>query len=151
MRNRGFLEIIGVLVLAGLVLAVVAGAAVMGGGTLRVEVREKGVNGTHVFLPVPVNLVRIGMNFVPERELDEARAELEPWMPAVRAILLELANGPDGTLVEVEDGAETVHIVKRGGELIIDVDTPDETVHLAVPLMGVGSLIDQFYGEGPSV
>ena len=151
MRNRGFIEIIGILALLGVMLFVLGGAAMVSAGTVKVEVREKNAGGFHFAIPVPVNLVRVGLNFIPDEELAEMREELEPWMPAIQVILEELEACPDGPLVEVESGRETVSIVKRGREIVIDVDTPDESVHISIPLTGVGSILEKLTAGGVSL
>ena len=45
-----------------------------------------------------------------------------------------LEQCPDGVFVEVIDPGEHVVIAKSGGAIVIDVNDPDETVHVAVPL-----------------
>ena len=91
---------------------------------------------------MPVNLAHIALSLIPDEELADVRAELEPWMPVIEVVMAELADCPDGVLVEVEDGDETVSIVKRGRKLVIDIDTRDESVHVSIPIRGVARLID---------
>lgn len=143
------LKIIAGLAACGLLLLTLAGAAFISAGTVQISVREKGPDGFSISLPVPVNLASSALSFIPENEMEEIRAEIGPWMPVVEVVLDELSRCPDGRLIEVEDDRETVSVVKRGGRLVIDVDTRDETVHLSLPIRGAQKLVRQL-GQGGS-
>ena len=54
--------------------------------------------------------------------------------PILRAVTREISKMPDVEIVSVETSTETVSVIKRGRNLIIDVDTPDEEVHVTVPI-----------------
>ncbi len=141
------LKVVAGLAICGLLLFTLAGAAFISVGTVYVSVQEKGSDGFNITIPLPVNLASIALSFIPEEDLEEIRAEIGPWMPVIEVVLAELARCPDGPLVEVENARETVTIVKRGGKLVIDVDTRDETVHVSVPIRGVEKLVRQL-GSG---
>jgi len=140
-NTNSVLRVFAGLTVCGLLLFTLAGAAFISAGTVYVSVQEKGPDGFSISVPVPVNLASSALSFIPEDELEEIRAEIGPWMPVVDVLLAELARCPDGPLVEVESDRETVTIVKRGGKLVIDVDTSEETVHLSVPIRGVEKLV----------
>jgi len=116
---------------AGLVLA--AGVALARGGLLVVKVHEKKPGGAHVVFAVPGGAACAALAFVPNRAFGRAAPELRRWLPAMEAALAELERTPDATLVEVEEKRKTVHVRVKSGGLVIDVDSPDETVHVAVP------------------
>ncbi len=144
------LKVVAGLAICGLLLFTLAGAAFISAGTVYISVQEKGSDGFNITIPVPVNLASTALSFIPEEDLEEIRAEIGPWMPVIEIVLEELARCPDGPLVEVENAHETVTIVKRGGKLVIDVDTRDETVHVSVPIRGVEKLVRQL-GSGNSL
>ncbi len=144
------LKVIAGLAICGLLLFTLAGAAFISAGTVYISVQEKGSDGFNITIPVPVNLASIALSFIPEEDLDEIRAEIGPWMPVIEVVLEELARCPDGPLVEVEGAHETVTIAKRGGKLVIDVDSRGEIVHVSVPIRGVEKLIRQL-GSGNSL
>ncbi len=144
------LKIFGGLAICGLILFTLAGAAFISAGTVYISVEQRGEEGINLTLPVPVNLASMALSFVPEEELADIRAELEPWMPVIEAVLSELERCPDGPLVEVEGRNETVSIVKRGRKIIIDVETRDESVHVSIPIRGVGRLIHRL-GAGSTL
>ncbi len=144
------LKVVAGLAICGLLLFTLAGAAFISAGTVYVSVQEKGSDGFSISIPIPVNLASTALSFIPEEELEGIRAEIGPWMPVIEVVLAELARCPDGPLVEVENAHETVTIVKRGGKLVIDVDTRDETVHVSVPIRGVEKLVRQL-GSGNSL
>lgn len=62
----------------------------------------------------------------------------------------ELAKCPDTVLVEVKDGREHVRVEKRGGRLLVDVDSPREEVHISLPLRTVVSVIREIESAGAS-
>ncbi len=144
------LKVVAGLAICGLLLFTLAGAAFISAGTVYISVQEKGSDRFNITIPVPVNLASAALSFIPEENLEEIRAEIGPWMPVIEIVLEELARCPDAPLVEVENAHETVTIVKRGGKLVIDVDTRDETVHVSVPIRGVAKLVRQL-GPGNSL
>jgi hypothetical protein len=144
------LVVVGILMLLGAGLVFAAGAKVYHDGVLTVRVEEKEENGVSFTLPVPVTLVKAGLGFIPERELEQVRREIGPWMPAITALCEELARIPDGPLVEVDGPGETVRIVKRGGALIVDVDTECESVYVSIPLGAVLSIVQKIGSTGPA-
>jgi hypothetical protein len=120
----------------------VAGGIVSSQGFLHVRVMEKQKDGTHLRLVLPAMAVPIALRLVPDEHLREAAENVRPWLPAIDAAATQLADCPDGTLVEVIDPSEHVAIVKSGGSLVVDVDDPGETVHVSVPLATVRSAAD---------
>jgi hypothetical protein len=120
---------------AVLILSWVAliGAVYAWGGvaTVRVQDREEGVN---LFVPVPMALVDAAVTtssfVIPQEEWLNLDIEFGEWGPMIHAMLDELDNLPDCTLVEVEDGLTSVRVFKEGGSLKVLVD--DEEVHVKV-------------------
>lgn len=133
---------VGALVLATAV-TVPAGVAVQQYGIVTVSVNQKADQGPDLFIPVPLALVSFALNFVPRQELGEAQRELEEFGPVASELLIKLAECPDFTLVEVEDGPETVLITKERDRLIISVKTPDESVKVKVPLWGASRILNK--------
>jgi len=121
----------------------VAGAFVYDMGAIKVSVQGKNPGGENIHLIVPAAAVPLALPFVPDRHLEEAAAEVRPWLPAIEAAAEELARCPDSPLVQVTSRHEKVSIVKRGGALLIDVDDTNETVHVSVPLKLVGVVAGQ--------
>ncbi len=91
-----------------------------------------------IYLPVPLAAVDAVMAFVPEEDLADARRELEQYRPVIEAVLSELRNCPDVTLVEVMERDEMVLVVKEGAELRINVDRRGhERVRVRIPVEGI--------------
>ena len=128
--------------------ALVAGAVVSSEGFIHVKVHEKRTNGTHISLVVPAILVPVTLKFVPNRYLAQGAANVRPYLPLIDAALSGLADSPDGPLVEVTEPDQHVSVVKIGGSVVIDVDDPDETVHVAVPLHATQNAIDEIASAG---
>src|SRR2546425_7814214 len=124
--------------------AVATTALLYSAGTVQLQVHRKDAGGIkHIFLPVPVSVLHLGLYFLPKQELCRAASELEPWRPALTVAASELQRIPDTLLLKVEKKNETVEITKQEELLVIDVDTRQETVHLSFPLKAVGSLLER--------
>ncbi len=135
----------GVLLLASfLVLFVGSGlmlaATVAVTGVARVQIEDR-AEGFSLDIPVPALLIEGGAlvaSFaLPDDELARLRVELGDVEPIVSSMLDELVALDDVVLVEVNDGSDWVRVEKRGGALVIDVEEPDTSVHLSVPLGSV--------------
>ncbi len=137
-------------VLAGMLGTVVAaGAVAFSEGAVSVRVLEKKRDGHHIRLLVPAMVVPLGIRLVPNEKLEQASAEMRPWLPAIKLATQELAKYPDGPFVEVRSPREQVSITKQGGVLVIDVDSSEETVHVSVPLRMVNRIARQLEALGP--
>ena len=123
--------------------AMVGAAALSSEGFIHVNVNEKAADAHHINLIVPAALVPVGLKFVPREHLAEAAQNLRANMAIIDAALPALEQCPDGVLVEVTDPGEHVLIAKSGGSIVIDVNDPDETVHLSVPLRAAESAIHE--------
>lgn len=128
-------------------LAVTLGATVSAGfvasryGIATVEVQES--DGTYIYLPVPIVLVSLALNFVPAEELRNAGPEIARFGPVASAVLQGLDECPDGVLVHVEDRDERVDISKQDGRLVIRVDGRSEKVNVKLPLQGTSRILNK--------
>jgi len=123
--------------------ALVGGAALSSEGFIHVKVDEKEADGHHINLIVPAALVPVTLKFVPRQHLAEAAQNLRDNMAIIDTALPALEQCPDGVFVEVVDPGEHVLIAKSGGSIVIDVNDPDETVHVSVPLRAAESAIHE--------
>ncbi len=126
-----------------LCVTVTAGTVAMSEGLVHVRVYEKRPQGTHLSLIVPGVLAPAAIFCVPSRHLQQASDQLRPWMPAIRAAVDELKEERDMTFVEVVQDGQHVCVSKSGGSVIVDVDNPEETVHVSTPLRAIGSTIEE--------
>jgi PHD/YefM family antitoxin component YafN of YafNO toxin-antitoxin module len=94
-------------------------------------------------LIAPAALVPAGLHFIPDEKLLEASREMRPWIPAIKVAITELRKYQDFTLVEVDDAHDHVRITKRGGEIVIDVNSDEEVVHVSVPLQTMLSAVER--------
>ncbi|HEV2298695.1 MAG TPA: hypothetical protein VGR72_09290 [Candidatus Acidoferrales bacterium] len=129
-----------------------AGAVISSEGFIHVKVHESQPNGTHLSFVVPAMIVPVTLKFVPHKYFEEPARQIGPWLPVVDAALSGLSDCADGTtLVEVTDPNQHVSVVKSGGAITVDVQDPDETVHVAVPLRAMRSAIHEIASSaGPS-
>jgi len=144
-------------VLFGKIVLGVVGTAVAGVGLLcsdgliEVKVVERQPETHHVYVIAPAMLVPIGMHFAPRKDLSRAAAQIQPWMPTVRAALDQLRDSDDITLVEVKEPGEHVRVAKEGGSIVVDVEDRDETVHVSTPIRAISSTIEQLAASAPSI
>ena len=113
------------------------GAVYAWGGVATVKVQD-GDSGVNLYVPVPMALVDAAVTtstwVVPDEEWLDLDVELGEWGPMLHAILEELDEMPDCTLVEVEDGLTTVKVSKERGALKVRVDDEDVHVKISVPM-----------------
>lgn len=112
-------------------------ATVVSSGVVTVRVNEGGPEGAHVFVPVPAALIDVGLAIaaiaMPPEERARMREEVAPYQPTIAALARELERCPDAVLVEVDTDGQHVRVTKRGGTFLIDVETDEESVAVAVP------------------
>jgi hypothetical protein len=128
---------------------VAAGAYTFHEGVIRVDVDEFRGGGSHVHLWVPAAVVPMAMHFVPKHHLCDAANRARDFLPVAHALFKELKNFPDAEFVEVKDDEQHVQIRTHEGKLQIDVDAPDEKVHLLVPLSTVDDVVGQLEDSAP--
>jgi hypothetical protein len=121
------------------------------GGVVHVQIHDRSPHSNvDLDLPVPAGLL-VGLSYVAEManaadEADEAGRgsafsgrhrlrlhRLHAWRPAARAACEALAAGPDGLLLDVANGEETVRIRKQSDTLDIHVEGPGTDVHVTAP------------------
>jgi hypothetical protein len=144
------------MLLANLALGVVgtvvlAGAYTFHDGILRVD--EQNHDGRHVHVWVPAAIVPMAMHVVPRHNLERAAEQARPWLPLLRALTKELEKYPNAEFVDVRNDSESQHVRVRthNGKLLIDVDAPDEQVHVACPLAMMRDVANELESNAPGV
>jgi hypothetical protein len=126
-----------------------AGAYAMREGVIRLDVDEFRSGGSHVHIWVPAAAVPMAMHFVPDKDLRHACDQAREALPILRAVVKELKKYPDAAFVEVVDSNEHVQIRTHHGKLQIDVDAPDERVHVLCPLSTIEDVTIQLEEHSP--
>jgi hypothetical protein len=129
---------------------VLAGAYTMREGVIRVDVDEFRSGGSHVHMWVPAAAVPMAMHFVPDKHMRHASEHAREALPILRAVIKELKKYPDADFVEVIDHDEHVRVRTHDGKLQIDVDAPDEKVHLLCPLSTIDDVTVQLEQHSPA-
>ena len=127
----------------------VAGAYTFHEGVIRIDVDEHREGGSHVHMWVPAAAIPMAMHLVPREHLRNAAEHSREFLPIARAFVNGLKKYPDVELVEVMDGGQHVQIRTRNGKLQIDVEAPDEQVHLLVPLSTLDDVTSQLQVNEP--
>jgi len=112
-------------------------------GMIEVNVVERQPEAHHVYVLAPAAVVPMAVHFIPSHEFGHASAELQPWMPTIRAALDQLREVDDVTLVDVTEPGQHVVVAKKGGSVVVDVNDRDETVHVSAPIRAISSTIEQ--------
>jgi hypothetical protein len=135
-----------VLVIAAVYLGAVGAVvlAVQRAGMLVVEVEEKGPGGDSVRIRVPAVFAQVALRFVPEKVFTDQAQDVGRWLPVIQAACAELGRSPDGVLLEVHSPDEDVSVVKKGRRLQVDVRSPQERVHVVMPLSMVACVLSRF-------
>jgi hypothetical protein len=128
---------------------VLAGAYIMREGVIRVDVDEYRAGGSHVHLWVPAAAVPMAMHFVPSEHMRDVSQQAREALPVLHAIVKELKKYPDADFVEVVDGDQHVRVRTHGGKLQIDVDAPDQRVHVLCPLSAIEDVTSQLEERAP--
>jgi hypothetical protein len=129
---------------------VLAGAYTMREGVIRIDVDEFRSGGSHVHMWVPAAAVPMAMHFVPDKHWRHATEQAREAIPVLHAIVKELKKYPDADFVEVMDHDQYVRIRTHDGKLQIDVDAPDQKVHVLCPLSTIEDVTIQFEERGPA-
>jgi hypothetical protein len=123
------------MVLVGALAVPVATAGVVAAtGVVVVDVREKGKDGTHIVIPVPLLAAKVAAAFVPA---DKTRVPIESeaarHLPLARSVVKALAAAPDGEFVHVQEPGTDVLISKVGDRLEVHVMDHGDNVRVNVP------------------
>jgi hypothetical protein len=129
---------------------VLAGAYTMREGVIRVDVDEFRSGGTHVHMWVPAAAVPMAMHLVPDKHWHHASEQAREAIPILHAVVKELKKFPDSDFVEVTDRDQHIRIRTHDGKLQIDVDAPDEKVHVLCPLSTIEDVTMQLEEHGPA-
>jgi len=120
-----------------------AGAYTFHEGVIRVDVDEYRAGGSHIHMWVPAAVVPMTMHLVPKHHLRDAADQAREFLPLTHALIKELKRFPDTDFVEVKDDDQHVRIRTHQAKLQIDVDEPDQKVHLLVPLSTLDDVTSQ--------
>ena len=138
--------VVGVLILSWVVL-IGAAFAWSGVATIRVDDVDEDFS---LYLPVPMAIVEAAVVSMSWGDPDPIRMELDSHFrdlgefgPLVGALLRDLENCPDVTLVKVEGQQSVVVVSKKGGSLLIEVDDPGSRVHVSLPIRSVRRTVDR--------
>jgi len=127
-----------------------AGAYTMREGVIRIDVDEFRSGGSHVHMWVPAAAVPMAMHFVPSKHMRHASQQAREALPILNVFLKELKKYPDADFVEIDDNNQHVRMRTHGGKLQIDVDAPDEKVHVLCPLSTIEDVTSQLEEDGPA-
>ena len=107
-------------------------------GVMVVDVKN---SDHHIYVPVPMLLVRAAVSAFPSHARIHVPANVREHADTIHAMASALEGCPDGDFVEVVTPREKVLVKKEGRNLHVDVVTRKEEVHLQIPINATGSLL----------
>lgn len=113
-------------------------------GSIEVSMKGHGCGGDDIELRIPGALAQAALMLTPDDFICDGRKAMLDKAPLASALCRALRDTPDFVLVEVETPDERVRVEKRGRELFIDVNGPDETVRVRVPVRIVQGIVNKF-------
>ena len=108
---------------------------------MRVEFQQKQAGRRRPELTIPAALIPWGLEIMPDEALEEATADLKPFLPALLAASDEFEELPDFVLVGMQNSRERIRIEKRGENVLVDVESEHETFHLSLPVETIHSVL----------
>jgi hypothetical protein len=128
---------------------VLAGAYTMREGVIRIDVDEYHSGGSHVHMWVPAAAVPMAMHFVPGKQMRHASEQAREALPILHVVVKELKKYPNAEFVQIDDNDQHVRMRTQGGRLQIDVDAPDQKVHVLCPLSTIEDVTSQLEEHAP--
>jgi len=122
---------------------VLAGVYTFREGVIRVDVDEHREGGSHVHLWVPAAAVPMALHLVPKQNFNHIPKEANNFLPLMEIVTTELRKYPNTAFVEVDDGEQHVKVATVGTKIQIDIVSPEENVHVAVPLSTINNVAHQ--------
>jgi hypothetical protein len=114
------------------------------------SVQEDCAQGHHVHVWLPAAVVPMALHVVPAHYTEHAAAQVAPFLPTIRALAKELKRYPNAELVEVRDSEQHVRVRTNDGKLLIDVDSPEENVHVVCPLATIEDVSRELTALAPA-
>lgn len=118
---------------------------------LHIHVTEDSGQGTDVQVNLPLSVVEVAMDAIPDHIIREGHLELrhsDISIEDLKRIWDELRSTGDAEFVTAVDGDERVRVYREGEHIHIkvdDLDTNEEKVQIEVPVSVVDALLE---GEG---
>jgi hypothetical protein len=128
---------------------VLAGAYTMREGVIRIDVDEYHSGGSHVHIWVPAAAVPMAMHFVPSKQMRCASEQAREALPILHVAIKELKKYPDAEFIQIDDNDQHVRVRTRAGKLQVDVDAPDQKVHVLCPLSTIEDVTSQLEERAP--
>ncbi len=142
----------GKIMMGALYTTLIGGAVLFHEGAITVNVKEKRPDGDRVFVIAPAALVPWAIALAPEKHVrfDHIPEEARAVLPALADAADKLSDMDDFVLVEVQSPREHVKVEKRGGSIVINVDSDHETVYVSFPLRAARHALKELVARIPA-
>ena len=119
-------------------------------GVVRVDVDDWS-ESSHIHVWVPSTVVSSAIYLTPRQSLQNASAQVRPYLPLLRQLSKELPKYPNAVFVDVRDCEGHVRIATLNGKLIVEATEPKQNVHVTVPLALLRDVADKLEDAAPGV
>lgn len=130
--------------LGGMILWLVCGGVLAGDRWIHVRVEDRGWDGDHVSIDLPVSLVGMMLPKIDGDDLGEVEVDFGGDLDGIqlREILEALTDTPDMNFVRVRGAEEDIRVAKEDGFLLVHVDDKaGERVRIRMPLEVVEAMV----------
>ena len=149
-RTRPVWIVLGCLVILATVAVTTFAVNAYRAGMVVVRVQEAGPHGSDIAIRIPAILVPLALRVVPDEPLRQAAEAAARWAPAVRAMAKTLADTPDFLIVRVDSSCEAIDIRKQDCNLVVDISSLEEKVHVSLPLGILSAVMKRLEGVAPN-
>lgn len=141
----------GKVMMGALYTTLIGGAVLFHEGAITVNVKEKKPDGDRVFVIAPAAVVPWAIALAPEKHVrfDQVPEEARAVLPALADAADKLQDMPDFVFVEVHSPREHVKVEKKGGSIVVNVDSDRETVYVSVPLRAARHALQELAARIP--
>jgi hypothetical protein len=141
----------GKIMMGALYTTLIGGAVLFSEGAITVNVKEKKPDGDRVFVIAPAAIVPWAIALAPEKHVrfDHIPEEARAILPALADAADKLGEMDDFVLVEVQSRREHVKVEKKGGSIVVNVDSEGETVYVSVPLRAARHALQELAARIP--
>jgi len=89
----------------------------------------------HIYLPIPILLLRVALSLSPPGQKEKIRSNLAINPNSLKILSEKLAECPDTSFFRMEKPGQNIFIRKHGRNLHIDAESRSENVHIRIPLI----------------
>ncbi len=107
-------------------------------------------DGEKVSLNLPITLIDAVLSNLDVDEFHDGILQIEDQefdREMIQAVYDAAVASDDGEFVSIEDGDESVHVLKKGDEIVVNIEDHHDTIKVRIPLKVVEALLSNTKGN----